>query len=130
MLDMKPCPICHGAKLRKESLYVFLTIESKKLPKTSKRHTYNSFIDKVLATDKRHFAKPIDNQKIKFNITDLQHMTLQELVEFLSIFQKHSNKDTILIERITHPLQDRASTIEELGLGYMTLYRQIGTLSG
>ena len=29
MLDMKPCPHCFGSKLKKESLYVFLTFPKK-----------------------------------------------------------------------------------------------------
>jgi excinuclease UvrABC ATPase subunit len=37
MLDMQPCPSCHGAKLRKESLYVFLTLDKKDLPKNDAR---------------------------------------------------------------------------------------------
>jgi excinuclease ABC subunit A len=57
-------------------------------------------------------------------------MTLKDLASFLKLFQKKSKQDKILIDRITNPLLDRANTIEELGLGYMTLYRQIGTLSG
>ncbi|MDR0650172.1 MAG: hypothetical protein LBG59_01875 [Candidatus Peribacteria bacterium] len=35
-----------------------------------------------------------------------------------------------MIERITRPLLDRISTIEELGLAYLMTIRQIDTLSG
>ena len=88
------------------------------------------FIETTVASDKRHFAKPLNDKKFKFNITDLQHLRLEDLTDFLQLFQRKSKKDKLLIDRITNPLLDRASTIEELGLGYMTLYRQIGTLSG
>ncbi|MDR0369816.1 MAG: hypothetical protein LBH96_04880 [Candidatus Peribacteria bacterium] len=36
----------------------------------------------------------------------------------------------MLIERITRPLIDRISTIDELGLSYLMTIRQIDTLSG
>ncbi|NOZ43984.1 MAG: hypothetical protein GXP45_02385 [bacterium] len=131
MLDMKACPVCHGAKLRKESLYVFLTLDKEKLPKSNLRLKYKkNFINSTVKDDQWNFAEPIEDGKLKMNIRDLQFMTLEELVKFLEVFHKYNQKDRTLVERIITPLLDRASTIHELGLGYMNLYRQMGTLSG
>jgi|GEM_PF-2172565 len=41
MLDMAPCHTCHGAKVRKESLHVFLTIPENQLPKKSIWNDHN-----------------------------------------------------------------------------------------
>jgi hypothetical protein len=44
MLDMAPCPTCHGAKVRKESLHVFLTLPEKYIPTSFSKD--NLFINK------------------------------------------------------------------------------------
>ena len=48
MLDMAPCGTCHGAKVRKESLHVFLTIPEDKIPVSSvwKNDTSKLFVNK------------------------------------------------------------------------------------
>jgi excinuclease ABC subunit A len=43
---------------------------------------------------------------------------------------QYTQHPQLLIERITRPLLDRISTIEELGLDYLMTIRQIDTLSG
>lgn len=101
MLDMKTCPECNGAKLRKESLNVFLTFKSKTKDKASG----------------------------KYNIADLQKMPLSELVEFIDLYKEHTTKDKTLVDRIGNPLIDRAKTILDLWLGYLSLNRWIDTLS-
>lgn len=100
MLDMRTCPECHGNRLKKESLNVFISIQQKK----SESH--------------------------KYNIADLQKFPLNELVTILTTYKETSKKDTTLVQRISNPLIDRAQTIGELGLGYLTLSRGIDTLSG
>ena len=102
MLDMKACPECEGNKLRKESLNVFLTIDS---------------------DDK----KQKDN---KYNISNFQKISLNELITLIRKHQETANKDKTLLQRITNPLIDRTQTIQDLGLGYITLNRGISTLSG
>lgn len=59
----------------------------------------------------------------KFNIADLQKMPLNDLISFVDLYQEHTNKDQILVQRIVHPLADRAKTIQDLGLGYLSLNR-------
>jgi len=130
MLDMKPCPICNGAKLCKESLYTFITLDKKSFPKTSPFLKKKNFITRSLKSWNWEFSELINDGKLKFNMKDLHHMSLEELEQFLQFFQKHTSKDKTLTHRILHPLSDRTSTIEQLGLGYITSYRQMGTLSG
>ena len=88
MLDMKVCPECNGARLKKESLNVFLTLSEK----TASKKT----------------------SQTKVNIADLQQMKLNDLVAFLDEFNGNSRKDKILTNRILNPLIDRAKTIQEL----------------
>ena len=132
MLDMAPCHTCHGAKVRKESLHVFLTIPEDKIPKKSiwNDHNPSLFVNKWESDDTRQYAKPIDDGLLKINIQDLQTMTLEDMVDFLELFAAESRKARELLDRIIPPLLDRAKIITELGLGYLTLIRQIDSLSG
>ncbi len=103
MLDMKDCNECGGTKLKKESLNVFLTFKSKAKEKI---------------------------QSGKYNIADLQRMPLNDMITFVDLYKEHATKDQTLIQRIINPLNDRAKTIQELWLGYLSLHRGIDTLSG
>lgn len=95
MLDMKVCPECGGAKLKKECLNVFLTVQT----------------------------------GTKYNISHLQKMPLNDLIEFLDEYRAHNTKDKILLGRISNPLTDRTKTIQDLWLGFLSLHRWIDTLS-
>jgi excinuclease ABC subunit A len=131
MLDMSVCPTCHGARIRKESMHVFLTVDEKKLPKNSQWITNTkAFAYKKDNIADRPYAKPIQDGRIKYNIDDLQHMTLHTLVEFMDMYVSNTDQPIQLAERIIRPLLDRARIIDELGLDYITLHRQISTLSG
>lgn len=132
MLDMAPCGTCHGAKVRKESLHVFLTIPEDQIPKKSiwKDHNPALFVNKWDSDDTRQYARPIDDGLLKINIQDLQTMTLEDMVDFLELFAAQSHKARELLDRIIPPLLDRARIIKELWLGYLTLIRQIDSLSG
>ena len=76
------------------------------------------------------YTKPIDDGLVKYNIQDLQMLSLGELIQFLQLFQKYHTKAAVLVDRIITPLLDRIGTIEQLGLPYITLHRNVGTLSG
>jgi len=116
MLDMKWCPECEWKKLRKESLNVFIDVKGD-------WETKGGYGDKK----KNKFW---NFEKSKFNIASLQNLPLAKLVELLQSYQKSSNKDKNLINRITNPLIDRVKTISDLWLGYLALNRTIDTLSG
>jgi len=121
MLDMKSCSECGGTKLKKESLNVFLTvhnIESQKSVKSKAKSWKSDLMD--LGRDR---------PSTKFNIADLQRMPLNELITFVDMYREHAAKDQTLIQRIMNPLIDRAKTIQELWLWYLSLHRGIDTLS-
>ena len=120
MLEMRECPSCQWTKLRKESLHVFLTVpetHKKELPKKSEHWHYSRLVDQY------------DDNLIKYNIAELHSMSIENLVTFLELYQQHTDQPTILVERILTPLMNRAKTITELWLWYLTLSRQVGTLS-
>ena len=93
MFQMQPCPECHGAKLRKESMYVFLYTGDPKHQPTN------------------IFAEDVQGMH---TIYDLQRMRISELVEALTVFQKNTTKPSELIHRIMTPLLDRLNTIGSL----------------
>jgi excinuclease ABC subunit A len=64
-----------------------------------------------------------------YNIYDLQQMPIVRMIEILEQYQKSTNKPSELIDRIINPLLDRAKTIANLWLWYLTLRRAIDSLS-
>ncbi len=123
MLSMEDCPECHGAKLRKESLHVFITLPTWILSESLLSHL----------NDHKFYDDKVDlypDGKVKINIAQLQHLSLEEIVSVLTAYEEHAHEDEQLLDRILHPLMDRARTIGELWLGYLSLHRQVGTLSG
>lgn len=122
MLRMEKCPECAGAKLRKESLHVFVTLPKKKLKKELlTKLESNSFHECIV--DK------VEPDSIKINIAQIQQLELSEIIILLELYEQYSEQSHILVERILNPLMDRARTIAELWLWYISLSRQVGTLS-
>lgn len=120
MLEMRTCPSCEGAKLRKESLHVFLTIPD------------NTKNKKIIKNVKKLHTKVVDENKdwwLKINIAELQTMTISQIVSFLRLYKEYSSKNKLLIDRIIKPLIDRVETIEKLWLSYLTPNRWVKTLS-
>jgi excinuclease ABC subunit A len=122
MLRMEKCPECAGAKLRKESLHVFVTLPKKKLKKELlTKLESNSFHESIV--------DEVEPDIIKINIAQIQQLELSEIIILLELYEEFSEQSHILIERILNPLMDRARTIAELWLWYISLHRQVGTLS-
>ena len=126
MLDMKSCPECYGSRLKKESLHVFLTFPKKGAKLIESLPSFDAFF---VNQKEFPFARPVEDGTYKINIWDLQKIPLKELGEMISLYTKHTPHDATLIGRITKPLLDRITTIDELGLGYLMTIRQIDTLS-
>ena len=127
MLNMRTCPHCFGSRLKKESLHCFLSLEEKGVKKSD----FKSLVPTLFVNrEDIGFAKPENENLIKINIWDLQKMELTNLIRFLELYKNTSSKPRNLLERILNPLLDRASTIEELGLGYLMLTRGVDTISG
>jgi len=120
MLEMKACPSCHGAKLHKKSLHVFLTLPikyAKKLKLGDYIHYHASVVDEY------------DDDMVKYNIAEIHQFPIDILVKFLALYQEHMTGIRELAQKIIAPLLDRAETIHYLWLGYLTLYRTVATLS-
>ena len=94
MFQMQPCPECHGSKLRKESMYVFLHAGKGPQPTNI-------------------FEQGTDGM---FTIYDLQRLTISTLISTLETFRKNTEKPDTLVSRIFTPLLDRLQTITNLGL--------------
>lgn len=63
-------------------------------------------------------------------IVDLLQMPVSELKEFFSHFKYASPSDKEVAQKIVAELTNRVSLLYEVGLGYLTLDRTTGTLSG
>ena len=67
---------------------------------------------------------------LKLNISDFQKLSIKNLADKITHFKTSTSQPIQLVERITTPLYDRASTIENLWLGYITINRWIDSISG
>ena len=101
MIDLNPCSVCDGARIRQESLHVYLAMD---------------------ALDPN--ALPFESEIAeKYNIYDLQSVKISELIDILQRFQQVTNAPEELVARIITPAIERAQTISDLGLGYLSTSR-------
>ncbi len=98
------CETCHGARLRTESLHVFLEVS----PKSDKSG---------------------QNRKAAFNIVDVTTMTIDAAHEILSNLLLTENQE-LIAEPITKEILARLQFLLDVGLHYLTLNRAAGSLSG
>lgn len=118
MLQLKPCTSCHGDKLKKESLHVVLNIPKKLSAKEKKS---------VDPEQQYYFGE--DPRYTPYNIATLQKMPVDELAQVIDLYQRTTTQSSVLVQRIAQPFLDRATTITQLWLGYISTLRQIDTLS-
>lgn len=123
MLSMEHCPECQWAKLSKESRHVFITLPKDIIPQE---------IQKTLTSHQSYddIVKTMNPDIVMINIAQIQQLPLSDICTLLELYQNHTDQSFKLIERILNPLMDRIRTIEKLGLWYLSLHRQVGTLSG
>ncbi len=129
MLEMKQCPACMGARLKKESLHVMVS-----LPRKDAR-SYRKAVTKAVTTIDWAVLDVSDvmfslQDRWLFNIHDIHQLSIHDLVWFFSTFKSTTTKAQVLVDRILNPLLDRLQTIDSLGLGYLNLHRGVKTLSG
>jgi excinuclease ABC subunit A len=89
-MDIQPCPLCQGARLRPEALFV-----------------------------------KIDG----LNIHQLTQKSILEAVEFFEALRLPEREQEIA-RRVVKEISDRLGFLANVGLGYLTLNRTSGTLSG
>jgi excinuclease ABC subunit A len=106
-----PCPVCKGARLRPEALYVFL----------KSANPMDSIVDTVGE------VKRGDNKNI--NVVDLTKMTIQTSIKFfetLPLTPTEADISRIVIKEIV----SRLKFMENVGIEYLSLDRRANTLSG
>lgn len=70
-----------------------------------------------LRIESLHVKLPIG--KSYYNIADMQSIGIETLLSRLIKYQKQQHESQLLVDRILHPLIDRAKMIVDLGLGYL-----------
>lgn len=103
------CDVCHGARLRTESLHVYLRTEG----------NYPS-LDKKKSKGESHTQK---------NILDVTKLTISQAADFF-IELKLTEQETEVAKIIIKEIEARLQFLLNVGLDYLTLDRRAGTLSG
>ena len=118
-MTREPCKVCRGARLRPEILAV--TIGSR-CPLSSRGNGGASF---QLAKDRNleSCATP------ELNIHQFTELTVEDAADFISKIELSSQQKQIASE-VVREIQSRLQFLLEVGLGYLTLDRESGTLSG
>ena len=109
-LSEAPCEACSGARLRKESLNVF--IESDATPPLKSQSGT---------------AKPREHRGV--NIADATSMTIEQALGFFGGLKLNKEHQQIA-EPIMKEVKSRLGFMQSVGLGYLSLSRATSTLSG
>jgi excinuclease ABC subunit A len=118
-MTREPCKVCRGARLRPEILAV--TICSRLAVR-----------DPALGNDYGDMASPTRRrlqEGCELNIHQFTELTVEDAADFISQIQLSSQKKQIASE-VVREIQSRLQFLLEVGLGYLTLDRESGTLSG
>ncbi len=100
------CSSCSGARLREESMYVWLPGQEKK---------------------QRKQKRPKEPKGI--SIVDVTHMSISEAVEYFNKVEL-TEKQAEIASSVLKEIQNRLQFMLDVGLHYLTLNRRAGTLSG
>jgi excinuclease ABC subunit A len=117
-----PCQVCGGARLRPEILAVTI---SAVIPSES---------EGPLGSDRKGSATPSldsarDDQLRELNIHQFTALTIEAAAEFISRIELTNQQKQIAAE-VVREIDSRLEFLLEVGLGYLTLDRESGTLSG
>src|SRR5438552_998031 len=111
-MTREPCKVCRGARLRPEILAV--TICSRFAGRSAA-----SRIGERLGED----------EKCELNIHQFTELTVEEAAQFISQIALSAQQRQIASE-VVREIESRLQFLLEVGLGYLTLDRESGTLSG
>ena len=136
-MSPQPCPACKGARLRPEILAVTLEVGSRKLKVGSKegkpreRHpTEAGFTDAqsipVGVSPTSDFRLPTSDF---LNIREFCRLTIGEAHQVIGRLKLSGNQQQIAAE-IVREVTTRLGFLVEVGLSYLNLDRESGTLSG
>ncbi|MEM1027251.1 MAG: excinuclease ABC subunit UvrA [Planctomycetota bacterium] len=116
-LTAKPCPTCHGARLREEALHVFLEVPAE-IVEGGFGRTLDEFVNAGSDADVR-----------LINIHDVTQMTIEQAAHFFEALPLDQEGQQIAAP-ILKEVRARLGFMLSVGLGYLNLSRNTGTLSG
>ncbi|HEY1629412.1 MAG TPA: hypothetical protein VGF52_06115, partial [Tepidisphaeraceae bacterium] len=108
-MSEQPCKVCHGTRLRKEALCVRLHSEA---------HGFKSVGIPSISADLPGYS-----------IHDVSTMTVQDAKNFFGRLQL-SEEGQVIAEPLVREIAARLGFMVDVGLGYLTLDRKTGSLSG
>jgi excinuclease ABC subunit A len=127
-MTREPCKVCRGARLRPEILAV--TIKSVIPSETaSPARTKGSRRNRVKGNAIGSLDGTRDDQLQELNIHQFTELTVEDAADFISKIELSSQQKQIASE-VVREIQSRLQFLLEVGLGYLTLDRESGTLSG
>ena len=104
-MTREPCKVCNGARLKPEVLAVTIKDRPASAEATAGRHG------------------------CELNIHQFSELTIEGAARFIGALELTAQQQTIVTD-VVREIQSRLQFLVEVGLGYLTLDRQSGTLSG
>ncbi len=117
-----PCKICGGARLRPEILAVTIAAVIPSAGEGSRRAT-------TRVTSPGSFDSARDDKSRELNIHEFTALTIEAAATFISHIALSDQQKRIASE-VVREIESRLQFLLEVGLGYLTLDRESGTLSG
>jgi excinuclease ABC subunit A len=118
-MTREPCKVCRGARLRPEILAV--TICSRFAVRNA---ALGNDHDGMASSTGRRLQ-----EECELNIHQFTELTVEDAADFISKIELSSQQKQISSE-VVREIQSRLQFLLEVGLGYLTLDRESGTLSG
>jgi excinuclease ABC subunit A len=118
-MTREPCKVCRGARLRPEILAV--TICSRFAGRNAASGNGH---DSMASLPERRLQEGCE-----LNIHQFTELTVEDAADFISKIELSSQQKQIASE-VVREIQSRLQFLLEVGLGYLTLDRESGTLSG
>jgi excinuclease ABC subunit A len=127
-MTREPCKVCLGARLRPEILAVTISavIPSKN---ASPARTEGSRGSELKGSAPGSLNSVRDDQLRELNIHQFTELTVEEAAQFISQIALSAQQRLIAVE-VVREIESRLQFLLEVGLGYLTLDRESGTLSG
>jgi excinuclease ABC subunit A len=119
-MTREPCKVCRGARLRPEILAVTVSavIPNKRSREGELKRSAAASLNSVR-----------DDQLRELNIHEFTELTVEEAAQFISQIALSAQQRQIASE-VVREIESRLQFLLEVGLGYLTLDRESGTLSG
>jgi excinuclease ABC subunit A len=127
-MTREPCKVCRGARLRPEILAVTI---SAVIPRknASPARPEGSRGNELKGSAAGSLNSVRDDQLRELNIHQFTELTVEEAAQFISQIALSVQQKQIASE-VVREIESRLQFLLEVGLGYLTLDRESGTLSG